>query len=76
MKNDDVLKQIKEVLDIVKSKVDKLEFFQDVTSEKVRFAKDQLSVINEKLDSHSASLISIESKLDAYGDMYKLIRII
>lgn len=66
MKNDDVLKQIKELLEIVKHKVDKLELFQNVTAEKVGMMKDQLSIVNEKLDSHSASLVSIESKLDAF----------
>lgn len=40
--------------------------------------KDQLSVINKKLDdikdtqdSHTASLMDIESKLESYADSYK-----
>lgn len=28
--------------------------------------------MNEKLDFHSASLTKIESKLDSYGDRYKI----
>ncbi len=64
--------QIKELLEIIRDKVDKLEMFQQITSEQVRTIKDQLSVINRKLDTHSGSLVDIESKLDTYGDMYKI----
>ena len=64
--------QLKELLEIIRDKIDKLEMFQHVTSEQVRTIKDQMSVVNRKLDTHSGSLVSIESKLDAYGDMYKI----
>lgn len=33
---------------------------------------EALESIKQKQDSHSAALISIEGKLDAYGDMYKI----
>lgn len=71
-KRDNNFDQIKELLEIIRDKVDRLEMFQQVTSEQVRTIKDQMSVINRKLDAHSASLINIESKLEAYGDMYKI----
>lgn len=73
MKNEDNdFNQIKELLEIIRDKVDRLEMFQHVTSEQVRTIKDQMSVVNKKLDTHSGSLINIESKLDTYGDMYKV----
>lgn len=72
MKQNNDFGQIKELLEIIREKVDKLEMFQHVTSEQVRTIKDQMSVVNRKLDTHSASLVSIESKLDTYGDMYKI----
>jgi len=56
--------QLKELLEIIRDKIDKLEMFQHVTSEQVRTIKDQMSVVNRKLDTHSGSLVSIESKLD------------
>lgn len=69
---DDDHGQIKELLEIIRDKVDKLEMFQHVTSEQVRTIRDQMSVINRKLDTHSGSLVDIESKLDTYGDVYKI----
>lgn len=33
---------------------------------------EALEPIKQKQESHSAALVSIESKLDAYGDMYKI----
>ncbi len=68
----DELRPLKDLLEIIKGKVDKMETFQNVTMQQVRDIKDQQSVMNGKLDNHSGSLISIESKLDAYGDMYKI----
>lgn len=71
-KQADNFAEIKELLEIIRDKVDKLEMFQHVTSEQVRTIKDQMSVVNRKLDAHSGSLVDIESKLDTYGDMYKI----
>ncbi len=68
----DELRSLKDLLEIIKNKVDKMEAFQNVTMQQVRDIKDQQSVMNGKLDSHSEALVSIESKLDAYGDMYKI----
>lgn len=33
---------------------------------------EALEPIKQKQESHSAALVSIESKLNAYGDMYKM----
>lgn len=72
MKKDLDLIQIKELLEIVIKKVEKLELFQNVTAGQLRIIKDQLSVINSKIDTHSASLANIESSIEAYSDMYKI----
>ncbi len=62
------IRPVKEIVEIIKKKVDNQELHIHVTTENVRSVKEQQSVMNEKLDSHSASLVNIESKLDAYAD--------
>ncbi len=57
--NDDTnkfLKEIKEVLEIVNSKVKMLESSQRLTSHQITFIKDQQSVMNEKLTEHTDKL--------------------
>lgn len=73
------LRPLKDLLEIVKSKVDKMETFQNVTMQMVRDLRDQQSVINGKLDeiqvtqdSHTGSLMTIESELKGYADMYQI----
>lgn len=46
----DELRPLKELLEIIKDKVDKMETFQNVTMQQVRDIKDQQSVMNKKLD--------------------------
>lgn len=79
MAKDDDLTQIKELLEIVKHKVGLSESHRSVQSATIHLIKDQLSVMNKKmdnmqeaLDSQSASLVEIESKLDSYADSYKI----
>lgn len=84
MKNDpktlkDELRPLKDLLEIVKDKVDRMETFQNVTMQQVRDIKDQQSVINRKLDdmqetldAHTGSLMTIENELKGYADMYKI----
>lgn len=84
MRNDpktlkDELRPLKDLLEIVKDKVDKMETFQNVTMQQVRGIKDQQSVINSKLDemretldAHTGSLMTIEKELKGYADMYKI----
>lgn len=67
MKQNGDFGQIKELLDIIKDKIDKLELFQSVTTEQTRTIKDQLSVVNKKLDSQSASLINIDPPENEYS---------
>ncbi|MBI4037127.1 hypothetical protein HY385_01755 [Candidatus Daviesbacteria bacterium] len=69
-KSDDLTKVV-ELLEIVKHKVDLSESYRSTQSATIQLIKDQLSVINKKidgmqetLDSHSASLVDIESSED------------
>lgn len=75
----DELRPLKDILEIVKDKVERMETFQHVTMQQVRDIKDQQSVINgkldemqETLDAHTGSLITIEKELKGYADMYKI----
>lgn len=90
MANDDLIKQIqkvvkdeirpvKELVEILKNKVDQIELFQNVTMNQTRTIKDQQSVMNEKLtemqetlDANTASVVTIEKEIKGYGDMYKI----
>lgn len=90
MANDDLIKQIqkvvkdeirsvKEIVEILKNKVEQIELFQNVTMNQTRTIKDQQSVMNEKLtemqetlDANTASVITIEKEIKGYGDMYKI----
>lgn len=58
------IRPVKEIVEVIKKKVDNQELHIHVTTENVRSVKEQQSVMNEKLDSHSVSLVSIESRVD------------
>lgn len=66
------IRPIKDIVEMTKKEVDSQEIFLHSTTENVRTIKEQQSIMNSKLDSHSASLIDIESKLDSYADSYKI----
>lgn len=66
------LRPVKEIVELIKKKVDNQELHIDVTSHNTRVVKEQQSVINEKLDSHSAAFVNIEAKLDGFTDSYKI----
>lgn len=88
MKNDDTtdlkkfirdeLRAVKDIVEITKNKIDTQEAFLHVTTENVRTIKDQISVINEKLDEHTdllenqirPSVIFTETTIKSYKDMY------
>ncbi len=84
MKNDpkslkDELRPLKDLLEIIKNKVDRMETFQNVTMQQVRDIKDQQSVMNgkldnmdEKLDSNTEAIVILESTITGYADMYKV----
>ena len=58
------LRPLKDLLEIVKDKVDRMEAFQNVTMQQVRDIKSQQSVMNGKLDDIGERLDGIESRLD------------
>ncbi len=66
------IRSVKDIVEVIKKKVDNQELHIHVTTENVRTVKEQQSVMNDKLHSHSASLVNIESKLDSYADSYKI----
>lgn len=74
------LRSIRDMVELTKKKVDSQELFLHTTSENVRFIKEQQSIINEKLDEHTRiledqvlpSVVTIETEIKAYGDMYKI----
>lgn len=78
MASDD-LKKIKELLEIVNSRVGKLETHFMARSSTLDLIKGQQSVMNDKLDgmqetldSHTGSLMKIEVTLEGYADAYKI----
>ncbi len=65
----DEVRPLKENLEVIKNKVDKLELFQSTSSGQIRFIREQQSVINEKLDT----LESVKTDLSlVYEDLKKL----
>lgn len=62
-KNDDLTK-IKELLEIVKHKVDLSESHRSVHSATIHLMKDQLSVMNKKMDDTKESVDVLSSRTD------------
>lgn len=60
----DELRPLKDLLEVVKDKVDKMETFQNVTMQQVRDIKDQQSVMNGKLDDIEARLDDPDTGLE------------
>lgn len=60
MKKDDELRQIKELLEIVKHKVDTMDFVKTGQSASFMVIKDLQSVMNEKLDAIAKDLAEIK----------------
>ena len=78
VKGDD-LTVIKELLEIVKHKVDMMDVSRSGQSATLHFMKDQQSVMNRKmddmkdtLDSNTASLVKIEETLGGYKESYQI----
>ena len=67
----DDLKKIKDLVEIVVNKIRGIEMHQGVMADQIRTIRDQQFVMNEKLDTHTASLVKIEETLEGYADMYK-----
>lgn len=66
------LRPLKDLVEIVKRRVDTQEVFADTISHNVKIIKEQQSVMNQKLDAHTEALVTIEATITAYGDMYKI----
>lgn len=62
------LRTLKEILEIVKNKVDKMDAIQTVSYEQIRTIKEQQSVINEKLDEQAKRLEDPETGLERIND--------
>jgi len=65
----DVVRPLKELVEVLKHKVDGQEIFLHTTATNVRSIKEQQSVINEKLDemkqtldANTASVVTIEKR--------------
>lgn len=72
------VRPVKDMVEIIKKDVDRLDFTAGASDRVIRFIKEQQSVMNEKLDnlseksdSHSVSLIKIESSIKIYDEIYK-----
>lgn len=70
----DQVRDIKDIVEIIKHRVDTLQMFQSTASDNIRLMKEQQSLMNEKLDNQSAALVSIESRLDGFADSWKINR--
>ncbi len=61
----DELRPLKDLLEIIKDKIERMETFQNVTMQQVRDIKSQQSVMNGKLDSIEERLDDPDSGLEA-----------
>lgn len=66
------VRPVKELVEVIGQKVREVSAEQSFTATQMRAIRDQSSVMNEKLDSHTASLVTIEDTLK--GICIKLIR--
>lgn len=62
MADKDTLKSIKELVEIIKNKVERVETTQMGNSASIRLTRDQLSVVNEKLDKVTKRLDDINEE--------------
>ena len=67
------VRAVKDIVEVVKHKVDTQQMFQSNTADNIRLIKEQQSIINEKLDEHTKKLGRLEDKADALtGDVMEL----
>ncbi len=70
----DNTKAVKELLEIIKNKVDKIELRQSSQSSQINLVREQQSVINEKLDEVTETQEDHTRKLEAVsGDVEQLL---
>lgn len=59
----DEIRPVKDLVEITKKKVDSQELYLHAASDNIRRVKEQQSLMNEKLDQHTDSLVTIETTL-------------
>ena len=64
----DALREVKDIVEATKHKVDRHDLFLETTAHNVRTIKEQQSIMNEKLDRHSKELKAITDRLDDPDD--------
>lgn len=62
------VRPVKDLVEMTKKKVESHDLFITTTSGSVRTIGEQQSIINEKLDNHTESLVTIESTIKIYGE--------
>lgn len=68
------IRGVKDIIEIMKRKVDTIQMFQSTASNNIKLIKEQQSLMNEKLDNHTAALRDIESRLEGFADAWKINR--
>lgn len=73
------LREIKDLVEVIKHKVDTQQMFQSTASGNIRLMKEQQSIMNEKLgdiqktqENHTGALMDIESRLEGFADAWKI----
>ncbi|MBI2314622.1 hypothetical protein HYU93_00990 [Candidatus Daviesbacteria bacterium] len=69
----DRVRDLKDVVELIKHKVDNIQVFQDASSENIHLMKEQQSLMNEKLDNLEQNVKKIQENVDAArGDIESL----
>lgn len=76
-----LIRSVKDIVELVKKRVDTIQMFQSTASDNIRMMKEQQSLMNEKLEEiqetqerHTGALIDIESRLEGFADAWKINR--
>lgn len=76
-----LIRSVKDIVELVKKRVDTIQMFQSTASDNIRLMKEQQSLMNEKLEeiqetqeSHTGALMDIESRLEGFADAWKINR--
>lgn len=76
-----LIRSVKDIVELVKKRVDTIQMFQSSASDNIRMMKEQQSLMNEKLEeiqetqeSHTGALMDIESRLEGFADAWKINR--
>ncbi len=76
-----LIRSVKDIVELVKKRVDTIQMFQSTASDNIRLMKEQQSLMNEKLEeiqetqeSHTGVLMDIEGRLEGFADAWKINR--